>query len=977
MTRLANDSRFGGPRLAGGHSVPLRIAVLFALAIVVAPCLAASFTPGNLVVYRVGTGTEPLVSTGNPVYLDEYTPGGVLVQSIPLPTTVSGSNQAIWASGVATSEGLITRSADGRYLIVTGYTATSTMGPLADTSAVTIPRVIGVIDAAGQIDTSTALSDFADENNPRSGASVDGESFWVAGGSGGVRHVMTRGATTSEQLTISLSNVRQVGIFAAQLYASSEQGTDTFKGVHTIGSGLPTSGTQLVTRLPGLTDETCPSSFAFYFADLNESIFGVDTLYIADEKDSSPGGIQKFSLVDGAWVSNGSIDDDDDYRGFTAKVTGSTVTLFATREGGNDASGGGELVTLTDTSGHDGTLSGNPTKLVDLDSSSNMAFRGVALTPESPSIVVNSSTTPRLHLAIGYASGVIDDPTDPAATSGIDFTIYDPNTPIGSLIVSASSSNPTVVPNDGTHLVLTGTGDSRNLKIVPAQRGYSIITTTVENGTGNSSSFVLNHAVSDASATPSSTIFVTGAADGSTAIAVDSDHTWVANDEDQVIRLYERAQSGWPVTGVDFTPDLGLTDIPYGVPREVDIEGSTRVGSRIYWIGSQSNATVGDFDSRPNRNRLFATDMTGSGAASSLTYVGRYDYLREDLIDWDVNNDHGLGANHYGLAASAASGVSPKLANGYNIEGLAMAPGGSDTAYVAFRAPQVPPSTRGNALIVPVLNFPALAISDGPAGSATFGAPIELDLGGRGIRSIEGSPAGMLIVAGPADDVAVPPSDFMLFVWSGHPMDAPIPRLTDLTGLRPEGIVELPSEGLVTGASIQFVSDLGALDLYGDGIIAKALPTAEWKKSRIDTVTLGEVDLCYNVICEPLDECHVAGVCNPETGSCSNPPIELQEVTELNVDGAMPTQISWSDMGTEMLYDVVSGLVGDLHLDGGTVNGECLAGLVSATAIYDSRPNPPAGVGHYYMVRTHGPCGPGPYGFSSSGAPRVPAGACP
>ena len=977
MTRLANDSRFSGPRPAGGRSVILRIAVLFALAIAPAPCPAGPFTPGNLVVYRVGTGTESLVNTGNPIFLDEYTPGGVLVQSIPLPTTVSGSNEAIWASGTATSEGSITRSADGRYLIVTGYADISTMGSLVDTSAATIPRVVGVIDAAGQIDTSTALSDFADENNPRSAASVDGGSFWVAGGDGGVRHVMMRGATSSEQLTTELHNARQVGIFGGQLHASSGSGTDTFKGVHTIGSGAPTSGTQLVTRLPGLTDATCPSSFAFYFADLSGSVFGFDTLYIADDDDSSPGGIQKFSLVDGEWVANGSLDADNEYRGLTAKVTGSTVTLFATRNGGNDAMGGGELVTLTDASGHGETLTGTPTLLVSLGSSSNKAFRGVALAPEAPSIVVDPSTTPRLHLAGGYASGVIDDPTDPAAADGIDFTIDDPNTPIESLIVSASSSDPTVVPNDGSHLVLSGTGGGRNLRIVPVQRGYTIIETTVEDGTGNSSSFVLNHAVSDASATPSSTTFVTGAADGSTAVTVDFDYVWVANDEDQVIRLYERARSGWPVTGVEFTPALGLTDIIEGVPREVDIEGSTRVGSRIYWIGSQSNSTIGSYDSRPNRNRLFATDMTGSGVASSLTYVGRYDHLREDLVEWDVNNVHGLGANHYGLAASAAPGVNPKLANGYNIEGLAMAPGGSDTAYVAFRAPKVPPSNRGMALIVPVLDFPTLAISDGPAGSAMFGAPIELDLDGRGIRSIEGSTAGMLIVAGPADDVAVPPTDFRLFTWTGNPMDVPYPRMTDLTGLRPEGIVEIPPEGLVTGAPIQFVSDLGALDLYGDGIKAKALPVAEWKKSRIDTVTLGAVDLCHNVICEPMDECHDAGVCNPLDGICSNPPIELQEVTDLNVNGAMPTQIAWSDMGTGMQYDVASGVVGDLRLDSGTVSAECLASLVSATATNDPRPNPPAGTGHYYMVRTHGACGAGPYGFSSSGAPRVPVGACP
>src|SRR5262245_43719495 len=82
---------------------------------------AAPFTPGNLVVYRVGDGAGTLVNTGNAVFLDEYTTAGALVQSIALPTTVTGSQRQLIASGIATSEGLMTRSADGQCLLLTGY----------------------------------------------------------------------------------------------------------------------------------------------------------------------------------------------------------------------------------------------------------------------------------------------------------------------------------------------------------------------------------------------------------------------------------------------------------------------------------------------------------------------------------------------------------------------------------------------------------------------------------------------------------------------------------------------------------------------------------------------------------------------------------------------------------------------------------------------------------------------------------------
>src|SRR5271167_261026 len=76
---------------------------------------AAPFAPGDIDVYRVGDGTATLATTGNAVFLDEYTPDGTLSQSIALPTTVSGSNNQLIASGTAGSEGLLTRSANGQY----------------------------------------------------------------------------------------------------------------------------------------------------------------------------------------------------------------------------------------------------------------------------------------------------------------------------------------------------------------------------------------------------------------------------------------------------------------------------------------------------------------------------------------------------------------------------------------------------------------------------------------------------------------------------------------------------------------------------------------------------------------------------------------------------------------------------------------------------------------------------------------------
>src|SRR3954463_8764562 len=84
---------------------------------------AAAFSPGNIVVARVGAGDVAIGAAAAPVFLDEFTPDGTLVQSVPLPTASAGNNRRLTVSGSATSEGELTRSADGRYLAIAGYDA--------------------------------------------------------------------------------------------------------------------------------------------------------------------------------------------------------------------------------------------------------------------------------------------------------------------------------------------------------------------------------------------------------------------------------------------------------------------------------------------------------------------------------------------------------------------------------------------------------------------------------------------------------------------------------------------------------------------------------------------------------------------------------------------------------------------------------------------------------------------------------------
>lgn len=435
-------------RVLGGL-IPL--AIVASLAPLVLPATAAAstqFTPGDLVVYRVGTGGGGLVNTGNAVFLDEYSPSGTLVQSVPLPTTSTGAQRALFASGTATSEGALSRSADGRFLLLTGYASTATSS-LAGTTGTAVPRVVARVDASTAVDSSTALTDFSSGNNPRGATSADGTAVWAVGGAGGVRFA-TIGATTSNPLTDStFANARTAAVVGGQLYASTGSGTNTFRGVDTVGTGLPTSGTQTVTRLPGLTDTTNPSTYAITFADLDSGTPGNDVLYTADD---STGALTKFSLVSGNWVSNGTVGSTvDAYRGVTSVVAGSTVTLYATRKGGSGTTGGGELVRLADPSGYNGAFTATPTVLA--TAANNTAIRGVAFAPGAStsdtrpdlSTTLSAPATAVIGTPFTYTITVANGGASPA--TGVDATFA---LPIGITFQSASGAGFSASQTGGT-----------------------------------------------------------------------------------------------------------------------------------------------------------------------------------------------------------------------------------------------------------------------------------------------------------------------------------------------------------------------------------------------------------------------------------------------------------------------------------------------------------------------------------------------
>ncbi|MBT2800991.1 ExeM/NucH family extracellular endonuclease [Halomonas sp. ISL-56] len=287
----------------------------------------------------------------------------------------------------------------------------------------------------------------------------------------------------------------------------------------------------------------------------------------------------------------------------------------------------------------------------------------------------------------------------------------------------------------------------------------------------------------------------TGTSDASAAIAVGEALMLVADDEDQVLRLYERDSDGAPLTEVNLNDALGLNDT-----QEVDLEAVATYQGTHYWLGSHESS---------QRSMVFATQVTGDNAENlDIQVTGQFTDLANQLNGWDANNGHGLGENALGLSL------------GVNIEGATFI---GDSLYLGLRSPL----DNGFAQLIPVEN--AIALVAGEAIEATFGDPLRLDLDGRAVRSIE--PAGdngYLILAGPVDD-----SDdvgFGLYLWDGayavrEIEGVDLNTLPDALTAKPESLfdVSITDEGV--SASVLF--DSGTVDWLEEGQESKDLPAEQ------------------------------------------------------------------------------------------------------------------------------------------------------
>jgi hypothetical protein len=349
-----------------------------------------SYTPGDLVLSIYGDGADTgsySLDQAAPIVLQEITTTGAVVSQLVLPqttVTVNGVTEyAISGEYQSASEGLLTLAENGQSLAIMGYGVTATAFDAADAATVygttalgqttsltsasvtPVPRIVADIGYNATIDTSTALYNIFDTNNPRSVVTVNGVTFYVSGqgnGTDGTEGVFVAedGASSATPVYNGTTDTRDVEIAGNQLYVSVDSKLNNGGGLYDFGATLPTSATA-PTELPGIGASvvlTAATANSVNAADIGQSVnlspeqyffADADTLYVADGGDPKDGGLgagglQKWSLVDGTWVLDYTLseglnqvpDTDADGTtgliGLTGTVEGANVILYATNE---------------------------------------------------------------------------------------------------------------------------------------------------------------------------------------------------------------------------------------------------------------------------------------------------------------------------------------------------------------------------------------------------------------------------------------------------------------------------------------------------------------------------------------------------------------------------------------------------------------------------------------------------------------------
>jgi hypothetical protein len=230
----------------------------------------------------------------------------------------------------------------------------------------------------------------------------------------------------------------------------------------------------------------------------------------------------------------------------------------------------------------------------------------------------------------------------------------------------------------------------------------------------------------------------------------------VTDAQDNDLQIYH-VNGGRPGGTIDLH---ALSHVHQGTPLGFSsFQGAARVGDRIYFIGSHARQKRGY--NRPNFRRLVSVESRLVNGREQLTPVDN-GYLR---LAHDIGEDSELKKAYLERSIMLRYPLMDRLApqlQGFNIQGLAPSRDGKGL-FIGLRNP-----VRRNRGIVLELRNPGQLMKR--ESKASFGPPILLELGGRGIVSIDFSPAVRSYFILAAD--ATKDTNFAVYRWSGQTNDS-------------------------------------------------------------------------------------------------------------------------------------------------------------------------------------------------------------
>lgn len=225
-----------------------------------------------------------------------------------------------------------------------------------------------------------------------------------------------------------------------------------------------------------------------------------------------------------------------------------------------------------------------------------------------------------------------------------------------------------------------------------------------------------------------------GMCDASGAVPVSSTHFIVADDEDNLLRMYDAEVGGKPIAS------YSLAVLPNGEHvtsthvkndgDEFDLEAATKVNETLFWLSSHGRDSKGK--ARPERYQFIA--LSRNADTGEIAPKGKpYRALLEDIIGSPLLPDYPWQKYSHRPA---------KEHDAINIEGMTAALDGG--ILIGFRNPVV----DGKSIVVRIKNPEQIASGE----KAIVDQVMQIRLDGLGIRGLTSWNGDYYIAAGPIDE---------------------------------------------------------------------------------------------------------------------------------------------------------------------------------------------------------------------------------